>query len=126
MESSLIKDFESDFKNKTPSYIYDLDILYSEIQKIKTAANDFEICYAMKANPILVQFIEPLVDRIEVCSEGEFLICQKLNIPANKIFFTGINKSEESIKAALQYGVTKFNAESMTQFITLLSQKSIF
>lgn len=124
MESSLIKDFESYFKNKTPSYIYDLDILYSEIQKIKTAANDFEICYAMKANPILVQFIEPLVDRIEVCSEGEFLICQKLNIPANKIFFTGINKSEESIKAALQYGVTKFNAESMTQFITLLNQKS--
>lgn len=124
MINNLIKYFEENFCDKTPAYIYDLGILKSEISKIRKAVGDFEICYAMKANPILVKFIEPLVDRIEVCSEGEFHICKELNIPADKIFFSGINKSEENIKLALQYGITKFNAESNNQFINLIKQKS--
>ena len=42
------------------------------------------LCYAMKANPFLVKVMEPIVDRIEVCSMGEFAICEEQGVAPEK------------------------------------------
>lgn len=35
------------------------------------------VCYAMKANPFLIGTLDKKLDRFEVCSPGEFAICEK-------------------------------------------------
>lgn len=91
---------------KTPFYLFDTDILNLQIQKIrKILGEDVELCYAMKANPFIVKDLEKLVDSFEVCSPGEFAICERAGINMKKIVMSGVNKRPEEIEYALkQYG----------------------
>ena len=61
---------------KTPAYIFDLDVLKARIEKLQSVlGSDVKLCYAMKANPFLVHAMKSLVTMFEVCSPGEFSIC---------------------------------------------------
>lgn len=111
----IAKEFNQKYADKTPAFIYDLDILKEHLLEIRQICLTHKLCYAMKANPLLVEFIEPFVDRIEVCSQGEFEICKAYKIPAHKIFYTGINKNKQDLIEAWKYGVRHFNAESLNQ-----------
>jgi len=117
----LLMDFEKKFYDKTPAFIFDLDILEKHLKNIRKNLENYKLCFAMKANPILTEFIEPFVDKIEVCSEGEFQICKEKKIPAEKIFYTGVNKSIQGIQDAWDYGVRNFNAESINQILNISS-----
>lgn len=58
MKYEFLSEF-TDKKNPTPSYIFDLDLLASHVQKIKELLKGrARICYAMKANPISYQAYE--------------------------------------------------------------------
>lgn len=111
----IAQEFNDKYFNETPSFIYNLDILESHLKLLRKIYKDYKICYAMKANPILVPFIEKFVDKIEVCSGGEFKICQKYKINPEKIFYTGVHKDKKDIFEAYKYGVRNFNAESLQQ-----------
>lgn len=52
-----------------------------------------ELCFAIKANPFLVEALEAQADRYEVCSPGEFHICVERKLPMEKIVLSGVNKS---------------------------------
>lgn len=79
----------------TPLYVFDLDILRQQIERIKrNVGEETGICYAMKANPFLTQTAEKCVDRIEVCSMGEFRICKALGIAPEKLFISGVLKKK--------------------------------
>lgn len=79
---------------KTPLYLFDLDSLAGQIQKIKgILGNQVELCYAMKANPFLTKSLVNQVDFFEVCSPGEFSICERAGIPGEKIVMSGVNKN---------------------------------
>lgn len=42
-------------QEETPAYIFDLDMLKSRVQMMKTILSErAEICFAMKANPFLI------------------------------------------------------------------------
>ena len=42
-------------QEETPAYIFDLDMLKSRVQMMKTILGErTEICFAMKANPFLI------------------------------------------------------------------------
>ena len=42
-------------QEETPAYIFDLDMLKSRVQMMKTILGErAEICFAMKANPFLI------------------------------------------------------------------------
>jgi len=56
------------------------------------------LCFAIKANPFLIKEMEKLVDRIEVCSMGEFRICKKLGIAPEKLFISGVLKKKRRYK----------------------------
>ena len=51
----------------------------------------------MKANPFLTKEMAEYVDRIEVCSMGEFEICRRMEIPPEKLFISGVLKKKEDI-----------------------------
>ena len=82
----------------TPLYIFDLDILKRQTDRLREAVGDKTgLCYAMKANPFLTKQMAENVDRIEVCSMGEFEICRRLEIPPEKLFISGVLKKKEDI-----------------------------
>jgi diaminopimelate decarboxylase len=109
-------------KYKTPFYIFDTDILAAQISKIRTALGDkVELCYAMKANPFLIKELQGLIDYYEVCSPGEFNICERADINRNKIVMSGVYKNTTDIEYALkQYGdQIIYTIESFSQWQTL-------
>ncbi len=55
-----------------------------------------KLCYAMKANPFLAGTAE--LDRYEVCSPGEFAICERIGIPMSRIVLSGVYKAETDLK----------------------------
>lgn len=91
---------------KTPFYIFDTDILDRQIKKIRNAlGEDVEICYAMKANSFIIKELEATVDSFEVCSPGEFHICERAGLSMDKIVMSGVYKKAEDMEYALgQYG----------------------
>lgn len=52
----------------------------------------------MKANPLLVGRMQEWVDGFEVCSPGEYRICQKHQIPNEKIILSGVYKNKDDIE----------------------------
>ena len=77
----------------TPAYVFDLDVLRDRLKMIKdTLGEEIGICYAMKANPFVVGDIDEVVDRYEVCSPGEFKICEKAEVSMKKVVLSGVYK----------------------------------
>lgn len=96
----------------TPLFVYDLGLIRSRIAALRAAMPDeLGIHYAIKANPMpeLVSQIAPLVDGLDVASEGEMRIA--LSAGATHISFAGPGKRDREIEAAILAGVT-INLES--------------
>ena len=73
----------------TPLYIFDLDMLTQQTRRLQNAfGRERGLCYAMKVNPFLTAHMAVKVDRIEVCSMGEFEISMKLRFPPEKLFIS--------------------------------------
>ncbi len=104
---------------QTPFYIFDTDILANQINKIRTAlGTDVEICYAMKANPFVIKEMQDIVDYFEVCSHGEFSICELADIDVNKIVMSGVYKNFTDIETMIyDYGnQIIYTIESLSQW----------
>ena len=93
------KKFEYDIHEyQTPFYIFDTDILAEQINKIRSVlGEDVELCYAMKANPFVIKDLEEVVDSFEVCSPGEFAICERSGINMGKVIMSGVQKKLEDV-----------------------------
>lgn len=103
----------------TPAYVFDVDYLCERIRFIKNVfGENIHLCYAMKANPFIIKSIEGIIDRYEVCSQGEFEICERADIEIGKILLSGVYKEE----ADLRYIISKYRdkvtytSESVVQF----------
>lgn len=95
-------DYEKMFeKYKTPFYLYDMRSLSAQLEKISAALDGIKTCYCMKASPILAPLLHEKVDRIEVCSPGEYEIAMRGGCPADKIFFSGVNKTTDSVSRVI-------------------------
>ncbi|WP_243108375.1 diaminopimelate decarboxylase family protein [Butyrivibrio sp. X503] len=88
----------------------------------KYTSDDLRFCYAIKANPFLIPYIDKLVDHFEVCSWGELKICMHYKVDPDKIILSGVNKESGMISDALGYGVRVFTAESMHQYDEIVRQ----
>lgn len=103
----------------TPLYVFHEEELKATTGRLQaTLGKVAGLCYAMKANPFLVKIMEQLVDRIEVCSMGEFAICEEQKIAPEKILVSGVLKKAEKLNAVLdKYGNScMYTAESIQQF----------
>lgn len=101
----------------TPAYIFDINIINKRINYLKRKLPErVKLCYAIKANTFVIKEIEEKIDRFEVCSPGEYLICKQKNINAQKILISGVYKTFNTIKNMIEDGITNFTIESMEQF----------
>lgn len=103
-------------KFETPLYVYSQEILLSNYHSFKEAFRIFPttICYALKANsnPSLLRLLAKEGSGADVVSIGELRLALAAGIPAEKIVFTGVGKTEKEIIAALQAGIFLLNVES--------------
>lgn len=96
----------------TPLFVYDMALVRSRIGELRSALPaEVGIHYAIKANPMpaLVEEIAPLVDGLDVASEGELRTA--LSIGAIHVSFAGPGKRDRELEAAILGGVT-INLES--------------
>ena len=108
----------------TPAYVFDLDELKDRLQMIRRCLGSrIRLCYAMKANPFLVAPLQNFVDKYEVCSPGEFRICERHQIPMEQIVLSGVYKEDREICHAVETygGKGMFTIESKQQLEILES-----
>lgn len=117
----------SDKTLKTPYYLFDEGVLSGHLANMDTirkkyTGKELSFCYAIKANPFLIPYIDKFVDHFEVCSWGEMKICKEYKCDASKIILSGVNKEPGMIADALGYGVRILTVESMSQYDEILRQ----
>lgn len=89
---------------ETPTYVFDMQNLVQRVDLIRSRLPDETmLCFAMKANPFMAGTLAKLVDRLEVCSPGEYEICIREQIDPEKIVVSGVNKTKASMERILSY-----------------------
>jgi len=111
--------------HKTPFFLYSEKILtqnYLSFSNGALAAGliDPLICFAMKSNPNkeLVKILAKLGSGADIVSGGELKRALEAGIPADKIVFSGVGKTEDEIIFALKLkgkGLNSFNVESIEE-----------
>ena len=103
----------------TPLYLFDEEEFHRQSLHLRSLLpSDAELCYAIKANPFIIEQAARDADRIEVCSPGELRICQALDIPADKLVISGVHK-DEALARELTGGkgdIARYTVESTLQF----------
>src|SRR6201989_1121374 len=81
------------------------------------------VCYAMKANSnqSVLRTLAKLGAGADVVSGGELKRALAAGIPASKILFSGVGKTEDELRAALATGILCINVESEPE-LELLSR----
>lgn len=110
----------------TPLFVYNINILKERIKYLRENLKG-NLCYAIKANSFVIKEITEEVERIEICSFGEYMICKNNNVPANKMVLSGVNKSYEEFNYIFENetDILRYTIESIHQFELLkkLSEK---
>src|ERR1700710_161652 len=112
----------------TPFYCYSTATLERHYRVFADAFADVPslICYAMKANSnqAVLATLARLGAGADVVSGGELKRARAAGIPADKILFSGIGKTEAELRAALAEDVLCINVESEPE-LELLSRLAV-
>ncbi|QIW10768.1 diaminopimelate decarboxylase [Francisella sp. LA112445] len=106
---------------KTPSYIYDTQLLEDTFNRAKQALNksfkDAEIHYAIKANhnPRIIDFVKKHDMGIDCVSGGEIKRALECGVDPSRIVFAGVGKADWEINLAIDSDVFIFNCESIEE-----------
>ncbi len=106
-------------KYGTPTYVFDIEKLHKRIEYLKEKfGKDIDLVYAVKANTFIAKELENNISKYEICSPGEFDICNKLGINREKMVISGVYKDKETIeRMIISYDdINRFTIESLEQF----------
>ncbi|TNF55834.1 diaminopimelate decarboxylase [bacterium] len=100
----------------TPLYIYSHKTLLRHFHAFRDAFNGYPhiICFALKANSniAILRLLAKEGCGADVVSGGELYTALKSCIPAKKIVYAGVGKTEDEIVFALKSRILMFNVES--------------
>jgi diaminopimelate decarboxylase len=100
----------------TPLYIYSCNTLLRHFRAYVNAFNGYPhiICFAVKANSntAILRLFAKNGGGADIVSGGELYVALKAGIPAKKIVYAGVGKTEDEIKFALRSKILMFNVES--------------
>ena len=107
----------------TPAYCYSYNQLKTNINNFKRSFKSFSplICFAIKSNTNvnLITEIRKLGLGADVVSIGELMKALKAGIKPNKIVFSGVGKTAEEIKYAINKKILLINAESKSEIFEI-------
>jgi diaminopimelate decarboxylase len=100
----------------TPLYVYSTRTLrrHYRVMDEAFAGADHLICYAMKAlsNLSVLKLFAAMGSGFDIVSVGELMRCLKAGADPGKIVFSGVGKTDEELKAAIEAGILMINVES--------------
>ncbi len=106
-------------KQKTPFYIYSENQIITNFLKFKNTFKKTNplICFAAKSNSNLniLRVLGKLGAGADVVSGGELLKALKAGIKAKKIVFSGVGKTEEELKIAINKNILLINCETESE-----------
>jgi diaminopimelate decarboxylase len=104
------------FKYGTPLYVYDFDYIKNRYNELKDAFSGQKniINYAVKANSNLsvISHLAGLGAGADCVSIGEVKRALRAGVDKYKIIFSGVGKSDDEIKEALELDILLINLES--------------
>ena len=107
----------------TPCYVYSHTALSDAYRQFEAALQSREhlICYAVKANSNLaiLNLLAKLGAGFDIVSAGELQRVLVAGGVANKIVFSGVGKTAEGMRLALQANILCFNVESSAELMRL-------
>ncbi|MBR5475948.1 MAG: diaminopimelate decarboxylase [Bacteroidaceae bacterium] len=117
MKNFPVEKFES---LDTPFYYYDVNLLKETLSAVASEAakyDGFHVHYAIKANfnPRLLRVVAESGIGADCVSGGEVLAAIAAGIPASKVVFAGVGKTDKEIAASLDAGIFCFNVESLPE-----------
>ncbi len=103
----------------TPCYVYSHAALTTAYQSFEEAfaERDHLICYAVKANPSLaiLNLFARLGAGFDIVSGGELARVLAAGGEAKKVVFSGVGKTADEMRQALEAGILCFNVESESE-----------
>ena len=116
-----VKDLANKFG--TPTYCYSFNKLKENIDSFKKSFRSFAplICFAVKSNTNvkLIREIGRLGLGADVVSMGELMMSLKAGINPKKIVFSGVGKTSNEIRYAVDKKILLINAESKSEIIEI-------
>jgi diaminopimelate decarboxylase len=107
----------------TPLYVYDADVIRERYQRLVEAFTgvDLMVAYSVKANGSLgvLDLLRQLGAGADIVSGGELFRSRRVGIPANRIVFAGVGKTDSEIRAGLSEGIRAFHVESKGELIQI-------
>jgi len=106
-------------KYGTPLYVYDFDYMTQQYEELKSAFRGRKsiIAYAVKANSNLsvVKHFAKMGSGADCVSIGEVRRAFLAGIPAYKIIFSGVGKTDDEIREAIERDILYINVESAAE-----------
>jgi diaminopimelate decarboxylase len=113
-------------KVKTPFYLYSSATLTRHFNVFDRAFSGHPhlICFAVKANSNLtvLNLLGELGAGADIVSGGELYRALKAGIPADRIVYSGVGKTEKEIREAAKADILMFNVESMEELDAISRQ----
>ena len=116
-------------KYGTPSYCYSINKLKNNIKEFQNNFKSIDpiICFSVKSNNniFLLRELKKLGAGADVVSVGELLRATKAGINPKKIVFSGVGKTEDELRIAIQKKILLINIESESEAVLInnLSKK---
>ncbi|HKL68743.1 diaminopimelate decarboxylase [Salibaculum sp.] len=100
----------------TPFYVYSSATLLRHYRLFDEAlaGTDHLVCFAMKAlsNLAVIKLLGDAGAGMDVVSGGEYRRARAAGVPGERIVFSGVGKTREEMRLALEGGIRQFNVES--------------
>lgn len=107
----------------TPCYVYSKSALTQAYQQFSAGFKgvDHLVCFAVKSNPSLaiLNLFAKLGAGFDIVSGGELARVVAAGGDPAKIVFSGVGKTADEIRAALEAGIFCFNVESASELLRL-------
>lgn len=102
----------------TPSYVYSAGLIRGNIERLRKALGpDILIAYACKANTnrAILSLMASEGLGADVVSGGELSRAVAAGIPAEKIVFSGVGKTDDELRLAFDHNIGQINVESAAE-----------
>lgn len=107
----------------TPFYVYSTATLTRHFKLFDEALDwtDHLVCFAMKSlsNQAILKVLANAGAGMDVVSVGEYLRAKAAGVPGERIVFSGVGKTAEEMRIALEGGIRQFNVESEPEMAVL-------
>ena len=105
-------------KMDTAYYVFDIGVLKKRVAYLRSRLpQSVQLCYAVKANTFLIRDLIGEVERFEICSPGEAVICEKMKVPDHRMVISGVYKTPAVMRRMTESEDDRiFTVESAEQF----------